>query len=511
MKFIQTNNAVSLALFLSILAMLSGCSALNTMKRTDAQITGDSDILMKSVNDLRGTQKRASQDIVQIHKDGFWVSKKEVPLKEEISQLSCNLTVNESAIISLDELSQKITSMCGVNISIDNTPIDDGENTILPMVRVNWTGPLTGLLNNISNQSKFSWRVEDGSVILSRYDTRNFQVFALPSADDINLGLSTTEAGSSGSSSSGSESGKDNTVKVESKLRSDVLNDIENTIKAMLSPKGKISLSLSTASINVTDNALVLQRIQRYMDEQNKLLTTQVLLNVKVFNIDFNRTDQYGIDWNVLYKKAGTKISWSNSPGLSGLGNGNIGLVKGGLDASTFIHALSSQGKISILTQPSITTLNLQTAPMEVIHEQNYVSSISSSLVQGVGAQTTLNPSTVTTGFTMGLLPYVMNNNQLLLQYSIKLSDLESLTRFTAGEGPNAATVQLPEVNRRAFNQKVKINSGETLILSGFEQEHLSSNLKGIGTPENPALGGERNAGNKRSVLVIMITPVVLS
>lgn len=512
MKFTKINKAVSLALFFSSLTLLNGCSAFNTMKQTDARISGNNEILKKSVSNLRNTQQRKSQDIVQIHQDGFWVSKKEVPLKEEISRLSCDLILNESAMMSLDELSQKITSICGVGISIDNTSVDDTDDTALPMVRVNWSGPLLGLLNNISNQTKFSWHMEDGSVVMSRYDTRNYQIFALPSTDNVNLGLSTSESGSSDSGSgSGSGSDDEDTVKVESKLKSAVLKDIETTINAMLSPKGKISLSLSTASISVTDNAEVLQRVQRYVNEQNKLLTTQVLLNVKVFSIDFTREDQYGIDWNALYEQAGTKISWASSAGLSGLGNGSIGLMKGGLDATALIHALSSQGKVSILTQPSITTLNLQAAPMEVIHEQSYVSSISSSLVQGVGAQTTLNPATVTTGFTMGLLPYVMNNNQLLLQYSIKLSDLENLASFTSGEGQTAATVQLPEVSRRAFNQKVKINSGETLILSGFEQEHLSSHLKGTGSPENQSLGGERDAENKRSVLVIMITPMVLS
>lgn len=485
-----------------------GCSALNTIKKTDESVTHNDQYLRKSVSDLRHTQQKVSQDIVKIHDDGFWVSKKEMPLKEEVGRLSCNLTLNESQMLSLDEVSQKITSVCGVNISIDNTSLDSSDDETLPNVRVNWNGPLVGLLNNLSNQTKFSWHTEDGNVVLSRYDTKTFQVFALPSTDNVNLGLTTSDSGTSSSSSSSSDD--DSAVKVESKLKSAVLNDIETTIKAMLSPKGKISLSLSTASISVTDNAQVLQRVQRYMDEQNKLLTTQVLLNVKVFNIDFSRTDQYGIDWNALYDKAGKSVSWISSSGLNGLGNGSIGLIKGGLDATAFIHALSSQGKVSILTQPSITTLNLQAAPMEVIHEQNYVSSISNSMVQGVGSQTTLTPSTVTTGFTMGLLPYVMNNNQLLLQYSIKLSDLNSLNKFTSGEGQNSATVQLPEISRRAFNQKVKINSGETLILSGFEQERLNSTRNGTGSPDNQILGGERSAENNRSVLVIMITPMVM-
>lgn len=199
------------------------------------------------------------------------------------------------------------------------------------------------------------------------------------------------------------------------------------------------------------------------------------------------------------------------TPGLSTPVNGTVNVLRGDLDASAFIRALSSQGKVSVLTQPSITTLNLQAAPMEVVTERSYVASVSSSMVADVGTESTITPGTVNTGFTMGLLPYVMGNNQLLLQYSINISDLKQLTEFSTGTGNNQSTVQLPEVNRRAFNQKVKINSGETLILSGFEQGHLSSDMQGTGSPRSQWLGGSRSSDNLHSVLIIMITPMVIS
>ncbi|EMR7683788.1 PilN family type IVB pilus formation outer membrane protein [Yersinia enterocolitica] len=495
---------------------LYGCSGINNINRTDNEIDGNSTLLTSQVDKLRHSQNKDSASLVKIHDNGFWVDRKNVPLRKESVSVNCRLTLNESDALSLNELGRKITSICHIPVTVDRSSGPENNDISEPMVSVNWQGPLSGLLDDIGTQAGYSWRMIEGRITFYRYATQTFQIYALPSTDIVNLGL-TTSGSSGGGSSSGSSSGGDSdsgassNVSVTSTLTSEVLRDIEGSVKSMLSPTGKMSLSSSTAGLTVTDTATVLKMVSYYIEQQNKLLTTQVLLNVKVFNIDFNRDDQYAIDWNAAYKSSDGLISWITKSATSTPVNGTINLVRGNLDASAFIHALSSQGKVSILTQPSITTLNLQAAPMAVTTEQSYVASVASSLVQSVGSQMSVTPGVVNTGFTMGLLPYVMNNKQLLLQYSINLSDLDQLSTFTTGTGENQAMVQLPEVSRRAFNQKVKINSGETLILSGFEQGHLSTDMDGTGSPTNQWLGGSRKGKNSHSVLVIMITPMVIS
>ena len=54
------------------------------------------------------------------------------------------------------------------------------------------------------------------------------------------------------------------------------------------------------------------------------------------------------------------------------------------------------------------------------------------------------------------------------------------------------------------------MKSGETLILTGYERVENTSNKTGIGSAENSLLGGTAQTNQTRSILVIMLTPVVL-
>ncbi len=129
------------------------------------------------------------------------------------------------------------------------------------------------------------------------------------------------------------------------------------------------------------------------------------------------------------------------------------------------------------MTQPSVTTLNLQAVPMQVATQTGYVSSTSSTSTPQVGISVGIEPATVTTGFNMLMLPYAMADKQILLQYNISLSDLKRLEKF--GEKATGQ-VQLPTIDLRAFSQKVRLHSGETLVLSGFEQQSDTSDRSGL-------------------------------
>ncbi len=317
--------------------------------------------------------------------------------------------------------------------------------------------------------------------------------------------------GGGGSQGVGGQAGSAQSVATT--LTSSVMDDVSKAVSGMLTAgQSKLTLSKATASITVTDSPDVLDRIASYIDHENKLLTTQVVLNVKILSITFDRKDQYGVDWNLAYNSARTGTNGTTDTGAIKVeGNtANIHILKGPFkDSSLLVKALSEQGKVSVVTQPSVTTLNLQAVPMQVATQTGYVASVSNTQVAQAGTSMGIQPGTVTTGFDMMLLPYAMADNQLLLQYNISLSDLAGIDTF--GDEKSGMAVQLPTVDLRAFAQKVRLRSGETLALSGFEQNSDTSDRSGVGSPNNQALGGSRMAKKNHSVIVILITPVVAS
>jgi hypothetical protein len=50
------------------------------------------------------------------------------------------------------------------------------------------------------------------------------------------------------------------------------------------------------------------------------------------------------------------------------------------------------------------------------------------------------------------------------------------------------------------------MQSGDTLVVAGFDQDNLNAVASGIGSPDNP-IGGQRDGVNARTLLVVLIQP----
>jgi len=107
----------------------------------------------------------------------------------------------------------------------------------------------------------------------------------------------------------------------------------------------------------------------------------------------------------------------------------------------------------------------------------------------------------------MDLLPLVMPNNELLLRYSINISSLIRLRAESSGEN----RIQVPEIDNRIFSQNVRMRSGETLVLSGFDQTSEQGTKAGTGSSWNMFLGGGATRDTTRDVIVVLITPIIKS
>ncbi|OCA54263.1 PilN family type IVB pilus formation outer membrane protein [Photorhabdus namnaonensis] len=515
---------------------LASCAAISNVDRqADAEMANADSI----IKELRNT---AAVTAVHVHEHGYWVSTKEIPSKKEGETVSCMLTLEEAEPMTLSQFAEKIKRICGVPVLISadarftvsppssasevkesgqeevvvnsNTQsISEGGQPEEMKINVHWHGSLAGLLDSVILSSGLHWKVHNGAVHIFKTETRVFQIYALPGTDALSSSVTATTNATFGGGLNGSDSGNGNSGSSQTlatSLTRSVMDEIQKAVSNMLTPgEGKLTLSMATASLVVTDSPEVLDRIKDYIYQQNKLLTTQVVLNVKILNLTFDRADQYGVDWSLAYKDAHIGVGGAGSGVTEGSDiSTNIHILKGPFsDSNLLIKALSTQGKVSIVTQPSVTTLNLQAVPMQVATQTGYVSSTSSTSTPQVGISVGIEPATVTTGFNMLMLPYAMADKQILLQYNISLSDLKRLEKF--GEKATGQ-VQLPTIDLRAFSQKVRLHSGETLVLSGFEQQSDTSDRSGLGSPDNQFLGGSRQGKRNHNVIVVMITPIVV-
>ncbi|KNX78318.1 secretin [Pseudomonas sp. 250J] len=390
---------------------------------------------------------------------------------------------------------------------------------------LNYNGNVSGLLNQTTSRLGLSWHFDPElqGVRITYFDTRTFDVWTfgdeLEIESTVKSGLLTsTGNGDSGSSTSSGgatgESGSNQSTK--STYKTSLMSDIESNVKAMLSmqPPGRLYLSRSTGTLTVSDRPEVLNRISAYLKETNRSITRQVLFNVKVYEVNFSDSDQTAVNWSAVYKSISGKWGFGLSNTVAGISSEAISASGSILDTSSspwagskaVVQALSEQGRVSEVRSPSVTTLNLQPAPIQIGNVQSYVASSSTTTTASVGSSTALTPATITSGFNMMLLPKLLDKENMLLMITLSISSKPIFKDFES----NDSKVQTTDYDTKNVAPKVRLRSGETLILTGFDENGDDARKSGVGSPSFFGLGGGRTRSTSHSALVVLVTPIVL-
>ncbi len=418
---------------------------------------------------------------------------------------------------------------------------------------VAYEGPLSGLLDLVAGHFGANWKYDGASVNFSRYETRVFVVEALPGTQSVKDGIkdSDDDSGSNSSSSSSSGGGSYSVSSSSSLSQSSemsvemkVWDELSATITAMLDGVGTAVVAPSSGTVTVTTTPELMRVVAQFMQEENKRLSGQIAINIEIYSValdegtDFSMTfrealrrlTNFGLNYQGASGPSATAGTTFASDGvtmypsgpLTGLATGiTTGSVEGGgnlavaiLDPtkvgqiSGLFSALSSIGDTTRVAQFPMTTLNNRTVSRRIGRDRTYVASISnSSSTESSFASSTVTPGTIREGFSLQVTPRLLDDGRIMLQYSMSLTDLVgAIEEIDTGAGK----VQLPQTASRVFVQQAMIKSGSTLIVGGYDDEQVSQQSQGVGSPFNYFLGGGSSNSKSRAMLFIAITPQVL-
>lgn len=388
-------------------------------------------------------------------------------------------------------------------------------------VNLSYTGSLSGFLDVTSSRIGISWELLDGQIRLFRYVSKTFRLSALPgdTSMDAKVGTTSSTGGAGGIGSSGSSQSSSSAQNSGVNFSGlSVWKGIEDSVKAMLTPAGKIVVASALGTITVTDTPAIVSAVEKFIEQQNLALSRQVVVNVRVLSIDMNTSDSYGINWDVVYTALSNNFGFGFNSGVAAIqGAGNLALsvlstagqstnstIKAWAGSKAIIEALGTQGKVSTVTSASVTTLNNQPAPIQVGRQTSYVASSSTSITTGV-ATTSMTAGMVNSGFSMSLLPHIIDGNRMLLQYAVDMSSLLSLNTVSSG----SSIMQTPDVDTRNSLQRIMVNSGDTIVVAGFENSEVNAKSQGVAGAENPSLGGSVVGKRSKNIIVILLQPVI--
>jgi len=376
-------------------------------------------------------------------------------------------------------------------------------------IELNYSGSLAGLLNQIALRSDLRWSYESGRILFYRVVSRSITVKTMPGSLKLSAGLSlSSSGGGTGSSSSSSDI--------------NIWTGIEKNMANMVSVSGKLVIDQNTGTVTVRDAFRNVEAIEMYVQSLNQTLMRQVSMTVEVLQVNLNNDFQSGIDWNYvsdtmqlgkLQLKGPTAVASADAASTIGLVLKNAA----GTTNQLLFQALEKFGRVSSAYSTVVTTVNRQPVPVGNQTTQTYLKSVTPTLLTNTTGGTTTNnnvygppaltPGEITTGFTLTLLPILLDSNQVLLECGLSLSQLKSLTSFNSGSGTALQTVQQPSVASFAVLQRLVAKSNETIVLSGFDAELLQSQQV---DPLLNNLPGSRKGTKDRTTTVVLITPRLL-
>lgn len=523
------NNYFKAALGLSVTAIIAACSMSTHL---DAEIEHEVEISTQLKEKAKAPTKVAPEDVVRVKND-IWLGDKSTieydgePIPAYL-ETKDGITLVSNRPISLYEIGDminKITSLKvryssdveekALNVAEKNKPDPNNINADWAepsMMLVSYKGPLSGLLDEISSRFGVWWKYEKNQIYFYKYETKTFIVYSLPTKPSLEVNMGGSNEGGSGSSS----------ASLKSSAELELWGNIEKAVTSMVGGDSKLTVDPANGTVSLTGTPIEIQRVAKYINEQNARLSRQVAISVKVLQVTISDSDQYGLNLVAAYTNKGNGFTISSPDGLSDEIKKNIDMTIAPehWNITSFIQALSQKNNTTLVTSGTVTTLNNKPAPIQVTRKENYISEItktnSGSSDTGTDYDVSTETEEIETGFTLDVLPRILEHGRLLLMFNLTLSDLISLekvyltTSDEAGKADSGQYIQNPIIETRGFTQEVAMKSGESLILSGYERVENQADKSGVGSADNSLLGGTAIAKKDRSILVIILTPVVL-
>ncbi len=279
------------------------------------------------------------------------------------------------------------------------------------------------------------------------------------------------------------------------------------------------------------------EKIQQFIDRVMANAERQVLIEATIVEVRLSDNYQQGIDWSQLrLGSTGLQVAQAGTAGLPAAHTGSmftLGYLNpasrlGSLAAS--ITLLESFGNVKVLSSPTLSVMNNQTAMLRVVDNLVYFSMTVTPGTVNTLTGTMSTPPTYTSslltspvGFTMSLTPEINDNDTVLLNIRPSITRLlgyvndpnPSLANPCLGVGTCPGVVnRIPQTSTREMESVLKIGNNQIAVLGGLMEDNMNKLTDEVPMLARiPMLGNlfqNRNDTTTKTELVIFLKPIVI-
>ncbi len=452
------------------------------------------------------------------------------PLPDSI-RAARDFTLITAVPVDLTTITRKLSELTGISTVPELDAATPQGQMVQASVRYAG-GDLQGLLDEVAQSFSAHWlyREADKEIVFIQTITRIFDFYAPPNQVTTSNSISnsggasgggtdgggTGDTGGTGSTGTGSSS---TSTSISQNATFNEWEDIERSLTNILPRNSRLSLSPSTGKITVTTTPRAMRQIAELIHARNAYFTEQIHLAVQVLEVGISGEDAYRLNFQnidigqFLASTLGASVRGLTFNSIGGaFAQPNIGSTFTYNDAenngvNAVITALSTFGRVSVLTTANTRTRNGKPTPIQSTVNTAYLARRSTTTDSQTGTiMTEIIPGQVSSGFFMRVRPRILDRERIQIDLAVTIDTLNEIRPFGSG----AEQVQQPETTSRSFTQETIVPNRSTLVISGFEQKRNSANRRGTGHHDNLLLGGNRDASTGRTVIIILVTPTLI-
>jgi MSHA biogenesis protein MshL len=337
---------------------------------------------------------------------------------------------------------------------------------------------------------------------------------------------------------------------VSTRSSSDFWPELEASLRALVGTEGgrNVVLNAESGLIAIRATPRELRDVQQFLDKIQQIATRQVIIEAKIIEVQLSSAFQAGINWAAIAKSGGSTVSAFQTGPQNGFGSNNLQLLNqpsvpvtvapgnpitsavtntlGGAFAvavnagsfASYVEALATQGKTTVLSSPRVSTLNNQKAVIKAGDDEYFVTGVSSNTVVGTSSSTSnnLDLAPFFSGVALDVTPQLSYDGQIILHIhptvSVVTSKILSVTIGGTGNGTSSLPLAFSEV--RESDSVVKAMSGQLIVIGGLMQtSHSTQDYRVPVLGDIPLFGNLFKSQQKitnHTELVILLRPIVV-
>ena len=244
----------------------------------------------------------------------------------------------------------------------------------------------------------------------------------------------------------------------------------------------------------------------------------QVMLKVRVVEMQRNIIKQLGFNVNALYQQNGMTQVLLNSAATYGInqtlvGGGSAGAKytqstpgQNGLNSgAAAIQAFERVGLVRTLAEPNLTAISGESA--------KFLAGGEYPVPTGQDSTGRVTIEFKPYGVGLGFTPVVLSEGRISLKISTEVSELSSDGAFTLGAGSNSQ-LTIPALKLRRTETTVELPSGGAMMIAGLLQQQTKQDIDSMpGLANMPVLGAlfrSRDYQSGETELAIIVTPYLV-